>query len=455
MPQKSEETSGQAPGNAISATVATTLVVANMIGTGVFTSLGYQVADLPGGFPILLLWTLGGAVAFCGAVCYAELGAMMPRSGGEYHLLRESLHPFAGFAGGWVSVFAGFAAPIAAAGLAFGGYLTKVIGAGDEKALAAAVTLAVGLVHVGKLRHIGRFQMIFTTFKVLLILSLIGAAFFLAPAETRQPVGWLPRPGDGALLLRPAFAVSLYWVMYAYAGWNASAYIAAEIRDPRLNLPRSLLAGTLIVTALYVALNVAFLHVAPLPEIAGQKEVALIAARHIFGERGGDLMGLLICFGLISAISAMTWAGPRVLATIGEDYRAFRWFGKRNRHDVPARAVLAQTALVLLFVTARFDELIHYVQSLITLASLLVVAAVIHLRHQQPDRERPFRAWGYPLTPLIFIVVSLYMLWVETWEKPREMAAAAATLALGGFVYFFTRRTGSDRPPTQDDSAAK
>ena len=412
--------------------------MANMVGVGVFTSLGFQVVDIPSGFPIVLLWVAGGVLSLCGALCYAELGAMLPRSGGEYHLLGESMHPFVGFLAGWISVTVGFAAPVAVAAAAFGEYLGLIFGDLEPRWFSIPIVVLVTAVHLGELKFVGRFQVAFTAGKIVLILILIGAA---ALAEESFAPSFSPAGGDRELIFSKAFAISLVFVMYAYTGWNAAAYIVGEIRDPQRNLPRALLIGTALVTLLYVGLNLAFLKAAPIKDLALQPEVALIAAQHLFGERGGALMGFLIAFGLISSISAMTWAGPRVSQTMGEDYPLFRKLSARNRHGVPARAIVLQGAVVILLVaTTRFEQLIRYIESLLILSSMATVAAVIWMRIRRPDLPRPFRVPCYPVTPLLYIAVSLYMLWFLTAMHPIESAWGLVTLLVGGTIYFASRR---------------
>ncbi len=437
------------PSRGISVPVATAIVVANMVGTGVFTSLGFQVGDLPSGFPILLLWVLGGLLSFCGAVCYAELSAMMPRSGGEYHLLRESWHPLVGFLSGWVSMTVGFAAPVAAAAMATGAYLVEAVPAMQsggrasasinfEPFIATAAVLLLTWLHLGKLPVTGRVQLVLTSLKIALILILIGAAFLFVPA---QPVSFLPAAGDGALIRQPAFAVSLFFVMYAYTGWNATAYVVDEIKNPTRNLPLSMFLGTGLVMALYVALNAAFLHAAPMADLAAAREkVSFAAARAIFGKEGGTLMGLCIAFGLLSTISAMTWAGPRVGQTIGQDYSLLRFLARTNRHGVPHVAILCQAAIVIALVwTATFEQVILYIQGLLILSSLMVVAGLFWLRWRQPKAPRPYRAWGYPVTPLLYIAVSIYMLYHHVRMNSAESLWGLITLVMGLIVFFLSR----------------
>lgn len=425
--------------------VAVAIVVANMVGIGVFGSLGYQVAAIPSGFPVMLLWILGGVISFCGAVCYAELTAMMPRSGGEYHLLREAWHPALGFLSGWVSATVGFAAPVALNAVLMGGYLSSVFPTVPGWCFSVPVVLVITAVHLGSLSGASRFQLFFTGLKIVLILVLAGSAFLLG---TRQPVSFLPQSGDLDLILSPPFAVSLVFVLYAYAGWNAAAYIAGELKQPQRTLPLAMLIGTVIVTALYVLLNAAFLYSTPMAEMAGREDVGFVVAGEIFEQRGAAVMGVLISIGLISTISSMTWAGPRVTAMMGEDYRIFAWLSRRNRHGVPVWAILAQAGIVLVLVaTASFEQLLHYIQAILTLSSLVTVLAVFWLRFRMPGAPRPYRAWGYPLTPAIFVLMSAYVLVFQVRAKPAETGWGLVTLVVGYLVYRIGRWYGETKPP--------
>ncbi len=418
---------------------AIAIVVANMIGTGVFGSLGFQVAGIPSGFPIMVLWLVGGIVSFCGAVCYAELASIFPKSGGEYHLLSKAWHPALGFLAGWLSVTVGFAAPVAANAALLGGYLGSITGY-SAFWFGVPVVLLVTLVHLGKLSSIGLFQSGFTYAKVALILVLGTLAFVLG---TAQPISFLPKEGDGALIASGGFAISLVYVLYAYTGWNAATYMMDEVRRPERTVPLALLVGTAIVTVLYVFINAAFLYATPIEKMAGQAEVGLIAAESILGPKGGMVMGILISFGLISTISSMTWAGPRVTAAIGRDHRRFRFLGLTNRNGVPALAVILQAVVVLILVaSATFEQLINYVQALLTICSMMVVIGVVVLRIRRPDLARPYKAWGYPVTPLIFGAVSLYVLWFQIQQKTVEFLYGLGTLGLGVLVYFLFVRGG-------------
>jgi len=419
---------------------AIAIVVANMIGTGVFGSLGFQVAGIPSGFPILVLWLVGGIVSFCGAVCYAELASIFPKSGGEYHLLSKAWNPFIGFLAGWLSVTVGFAAPVAANAALLGGYMGSITGL-SPLWFGIPVVVLVAIVHLGKLSNIGLFQSGFTYAKVVLILVLGLLAFSLG---TAQPISFLPAEGDGKLIASSGFAISLVYVLYAYTGWNAATYMMDEVRNPEKTVPLALLIGTALVTVLYLFINAAFLYSTPIEKISGQAEVGLIAAESILGAKGGMIMGILISFGLISTISSMTWAGPRVTAAIGRDHARFQTLGKLNKNGVPALAVILQAAIVLLLVaSATFEQLINYVQALLTISSLMVVIGLVVLRLRRPDLHRPYRAWGYPLTPIIFGSLSLYVLWFQIQQKTVEFLYGLGTLGLGVLIYFLFVRPSS------------
>jgi APA family basic amino acid/polyamine antiporter len=420
----------------ISLLTATCIVVANMVGTGIFTSLGFQVADLPSGFAVMALWAIGGLCALCGALSYAELGAALPRSGGEYHFLREIYHPAVGFLAGWISATVGFAAPVAIAAIPFGTYLAGVVPGLNPLFLALGVVWITTLVLLWDLRLGSGFQNTSTLLKVALILVIIAAGFYV---KGTQPVSFLPVRADRSLIVSTPFAISLYWVMYAYSGWNASTYIVGEVRNPTRTIPLSLGLGTLLVTALYLGINAVFLRTTPVAEMLGKQEVGLIAGLHIFGQAGGKVMAVFIALGLISAVSAMMWIGPRVTVAMGEDLRAFSWLARRNRRGVPVRATLVQFGIVnLLILITTFQKVVNYVQFALMLSSTLTVLGVIVLRWRRPELPRPYRTWGYPVTPLIFLAVSLWML-CHLLEDPstREPSLWGLATALLGLVFYY------------------
>jgi len=428
-------------GSTVSVIVATSIVVADMIGVGVFTSLGFQVKDIPSGFSILLLWTVGGVVALCGVFSYSELGAMFPRSSGEYNFLARAYHPAFGFLAGWVSATVGFAAPVALAAMAFGEYGKSVLPMASPLALALGVVCLVSFVQLCGLRHSSTFQLIATILKVVLIVAFLIAGFV---AGTAQPVSFAPAAGDFGHIASAPFAIGLVFVMYAFSGWNAATYIIGEMRLPQQNLPRALLSGTLIVVVLYVALNAVFLHTTPIEKLSGQLDVARIAGSYLFGEIGGRIVGAMICIGLVSSISAMMWIGPRVMMTMGEDIPALRIFARRSSNGAPAYAILFQFAIsVLLLFTRSFEAVLDFIQFGLLFCSFFTVLGVIKLRITRPDLPRPYRAWGYPFTPLVFLLVTGFMMYYLVVERPFQSALGILIMLSGLLIYaIFRERPG-------------
>ncbi len=416
------------------------VIVANMIGTGVFTTLGFQLVEFQSTFLLLLPWILGGAIAFSGALCYAELGGAVLRSGGEYALLTRVYHPGVGFVSGWISSTVGFAAPTALAAVTFGSYLESAFPALRATPLAAGLVIALAMVHAATRRASSVFQSSFTSVKALVIA--VFCALIFSDSEAPQPLSILPEPGDGGLLLSGSFAVTMIYISYAYTGWNAATYITEEIDRPRRVLPIVLGAGTLIVTALYALLNLAFLRAAPKEAMAGQVEVAAVAATHAFGEIGGAATSVALALLLVSTVSAMTLAGPRVIQAMAKDYGALRLLGAARPDGVPAVAIMLQGALALVFVlTASFEAVLVLAGFTLGLNSLVTVAGVIVLRMREPDLRRPYRCWGYPLTPIVFLLFGAWTLTYTAWVRPAEAGVAAAAIASGALFYKLLARS--------------
>jgi len=432
---------------------ATAIVAANMIGTGVFTSLGFQVFDIQTGFSIVALWLIGGLAALSGALSYGELSAAMPRSGGEYHLLSRIYHPSVGFLSGWISVAVGFSAPIAAASMAMGKYLSQVLVdtfviSVDHLFFTKILTAVIGvtfvsIVHFFNVKFVSKFQIFFTVLKITLIVLLILFGFTLAVG---QPISFLPAAGDLKTIFSAPFAISLVFVMYAYSGWNASIYIASDIKKPGKYLPLSLILGTLIVIALYVPINAAFMYSAPIPEMMGQEDVGYIAANYIFGETGGVIMGVLISIGLISAISSMVWAGPRVTQVMGEDVKILKFLSVKNKNEVPYVSLILQYIVVVaLILTSSFDAIIKYIGFLLSMSSFLTVLGVYVLRINLPKLERPYKTWGYPFTPLVFLLVTGWMMFYVIKEEPEITKAGAITIVAGLVLYYINKLVEKNR----------
>ncbi len=434
---------------------ATALVIAGMIGAGIFTTTGFQAQDL--GHPgwILFLWVLGGVLAWCGAMCFAELGAMMPEAGAEYVYLRESYGPTLAFMSGFVALFAGFSAPIAGVLKSLVQYLGHFFPVfAEDVRIAGVISLndlvAIGLVwalvaiHARGLKTGLGFTDFVTAVKVLGIVALIGAAVTVGKGAAENIGTVSPRYTElDAVGLASALATSLVFVNFCYLGWNGAAYLAGEMKNPQRHLPLALLMGTGVVTVLYLALNLVYLYGAGVEGLAGAVDVGLVAAQSLFGPVGSTMIATLICVSIISSASAMTAQGPRVYYAAGRDVEQLAWMARISpRTSAPVNALILQgavtTALVL---SGRVDQILQYAGFTATLFAALPVSSVIYLRIRRPDAPRPFRAWGYPFTPLLFLGVSTWMMVWAIRGRPVESMLGLATAALGGVLFVgLTRR---------------
>ncbi|HJN50638.1 MAG: amino acid permease [Pseudomonadales bacterium] len=418
---------------------AMAVVIASMVGTGVFTSLGFQLVDIQSGFPLMMLWAIGGMTALCGALTYAELGSALPRSGGEYNFLTEIYHPAAGFVSGWISATVGFAAPTALAAITFGTYLAAVFPFVNPKFAACILVMILTTVHCTTHRNSGELQLVFSILKVIAIVAFCGLA--LALVEEPQPVRFLPQPGDGELMIGGAFAVSLIFVNYAYTGWNAATYLTNELHEPQRNLPLILTGGTLIVLVLYLMLNFTFLYVAPMTAMTGKVEIGYIAAGYAFGSSGAKIMGVILAALLISTVSAMIMAGPRVLQVIGEDFAAFRFFAGKNADGIPVMAIAIQSLVTLVFIlTAAFESILVFSGFTLGINTLFAVAGIYVLRWRQPKRKRPYRTLFYPVTPLIYLLITTWTIVYILIQRPEEGLLGLGLIAFGGVFYFFSAK---------------
>jgi APA family basic amino acid/polyamine antiporter len=368
-------------------------VVANIIGTGVFVTLGLQVLQITDGFALLTIWAIGGLIAMAGALSYGELAAAIRGSGGEYRFLGR----------------------IYSTGLG-----------------AILVIVAVTGVHLLAPEIGGRVQVAVTSLKVLLILAFIAAGL-LSGAETTMT--FAPDGDSLSQIASGPFAISLIFVSYAYSGFNAAAYFQGEVKDAERTVPRALVIGTLLVTVLYVLINWVFLRTTPIADLSGRLEAGAIAAERIFGADGGRLMSGLIAMLLVSTVSAMTLAGPRVIEVMAEDIPPLRPLAERTATGAPSRAVLLQGALALAFVlTDSFEGVLTYAGFTLTLFALLAVLGVIVLRRREPNLPRPWRTWGYPWTPLFFAAFSLWTVIVVIRDRPMEAVGGAVTLGIGALL---------------------
>jgi APA family basic amino acid/polyamine antiporter len=414
---------------------ATAIVIANMVGTGVFTSLGFQLQELHNPAAILLLWLIGGVVALTGAFTYAEIATRLPRSGGEYHFLSHIYHPFLGYLSGWVSITVGFAAAVALAAMAIGSYLTTIISF-SSSGIAVIAILLVALVHSFDIKQSSRFQNILTGLKVLLVLVLIITGFWLPAASGNALTITDSDAGFWNDLQKPAYAVSLVYVIYAFSGWNAAAYLTDEIKDAKRNLPRALLGGTLLVSLLFILLQIAFMRQAPAALLEGKVEVGQVVAELMFGTTGGQVISFLIAGLLIAGISAMIWVGSRVTRAMAGDYQMWHYFSRDNRRGVPVRAIWLQAGIsVFLVSTSSFEQVLLYSGFVLQLFTILTVIGIFRLRRQKIAEEKAWLSPLYPWIPIVFLLFNGLVLVFLLIDKPFESMLGLLNLAAGAMSF--------------------
>ncbi len=424
---------------------AANIVVANIIGAGIFTTSGLLLAELKSPFLMILLWIVGGGIALCGAISYGELGAAMPGSGGEYLFLSRIYHPIFGFLSGWVSLTVGFSAPIAASAIGFSEYFSRAIpffnSASSQKLLSIAVIILFTFIHFIGIEFGSRVQNYLTVLKILLIAGLITAGFLAGNGEPGNLTG------GGSLEIGfggwKTIGLSLMWIMFAYSGWNATTYIGSEIKNPARNLPGSLVIGTGIVVLLYLGLNLLFVYAIPPAEMEGVISVGGMAMGNLFGPSADIVFSLLISFALFSSLSAFMIIGPRVYFSMANDGLLFKSIARIHpRFGVPSTAILLQSVIaIILSLSGTFEQILTYMGFALGLFPLLSVLGVIKLRM---TGKSALRTPGYPLVQLVFIAAGIFILIFAFMEKPVESLVAILTVLVGIPVYFLFRKSNSD-----------
>ena len=422
----------------------TSIVVANMIGAGIFTTSGLLITQLGDPILMLALWMLGGMLALFGALSYSELGATFPEAGGEYTFLSRIFSPLAGFLSGWVSFIVGFSAPVAASALAFSEYLMRTVpGAFREemqgpamKAMAAGIILLFTLLHSLGMRSGARVQNILTLVKVLLITGLLLAGFLFGDGSAGHFTMQLEGAGEGLRFRSAGWAMVL--IMFSFSGWNAATYVGSEVRQPLRNIPRSLVAGTLLVTLLYLLLNALYIYALRPAEMSDVITVGGLAANHLFNLTLDRFFSLFIAIILLSSISAYTIIGPRVYYAMSESGHFFRMARKVNRYRVPALSIMTQSLLAIVFaVTGTFEQILTLLGFSLGIFPILAVLGVIRLRIRGGS-ALPLK--GYPYIQIFFILLSAAILVLTFLERPAESTIALLVIASGLPVYLMLKK---------------
>lgn len=432
---------------------ATNIVVANMIGAGIFTTSGLLMAGLNNPLLMLALWVIGGIIALCGAFSYGELGAAMPGAGGEYLFLSKLYHPIFGFLSGWVSFMVGFSAPIAASAMGFSEYFCRALPvipgwlessgimepAITKTFLSVSVILIFTFIHYRGIKSGALVQNILTILKVALIVFLLLAGFLSGNGD----IGNFSSGGrvSSGFAGWKTIGLSLMWIMFAYSGWNASTYLGAEIKNPSKILPRSLIYGTGIVIFLYLSINILYVYGIKPQEMKGVISVGGLAMGNLFGKAADTLFSLLIAFALFSSLSAFIIIGPRVYYSMAKDGLFFKSVAKIHpKFQVPSNSIILQCMIaVILALSGTFEQVLTYMGFALGIFPILTVLGVIKLRKDNPSA---LRIAGYPFTQILFVTTGVMILVLSFLERPAESSIALLVVAAGVPAYYIFKKSG-------------
>ena len=438
---------------------ATALVISNMIGTGILTTSGFLAGQLGSAKLVLAIWGVGAICALAGAFCYSELGVNFPSSGGEYVYLTEAFGPTWGFMTGWISFFAGFSAPIAAAALAFSDYLghffadlrldsaRQVAGSGSlelklggAQILAAAIITLFTILNCLGIRRTARVQNVLTSLKILIILTFLIWGFVFGNGSWENFTHSAMRTSMTPLFAQ--FFVSLFYIYVAYSGWNAATYVAEELKHPSRTLPLSLAYGTALVAALFIGLNVLFIYAVPLESMKGVVAVGALAAQHLFGPAIAGIFAAAMALSLLATVNAEVTIGPRVYYAMAKNGAFFSMAAKVDpRWHTPVAAIVCQGICSVLMTVSPFLNLLLYIGLLLNFFAVLSVGSLFIFRRRPGWQKLGVVSFAYPLVPAIFVAVGVWMTILGVTLRPGVSAIAVLTVAAGAAVYHFRRRT--------------
>lgn len=440
---------------------AVMLIAGSTIGIGIFVTTGYVAQHLttPGG--ILLVWFLGGLLALAGALSCAELSASLPYAGGDYIYLREAYGSFVAFLSGWSSFLVTFSGSIAALAVGFTAYMAFFFpGLSQDRTLfsfailglqfrfspanlfSILVVLSLSAIHYIGVREGSRVQNVLTVLKIGALLGIILLGVFVGKGDLNH---FSPFIDFAKLTNWSALGVAFIPVIFAYAGWNAVIYMAGEVKDPDKNLPAALIWANLLVMVLYLAINAVYLYGVPAEKMQGELRVSEVATTALFGYQTSALTTSIITVSILGALNFSVMAGPRVYFAMAQDGIFFRSLARIHpRFHTPTNAIILQALWsFVLILTGTFDALFTYVSVIIALFSALTVGALLVLRITQPHLRRPYKLWGYPLVPIIFILANLGIAFSTLWERPLESLLGGGIIVLGIPAYLFWSRSRS------------
>ncbi len=428
---------------------AAAIVVGCIIGAGIFRVPSSIAYHLTSPLTILLTWVLGGLLSMTGALCYAELSSLFPKTGGDYIYLRETYGHAVGFLFGWTKLFVERTGTIAIIAFVFGEYLGYLLGIPKEgtKFVAIFAILALTAANIIGLRYGKAIQNIFTSLKVLAIVFIIVLGFAFLPREMQGGnISSLMKGGPFSWSLIPSVGMALIFVLWTYGGWTEAAYVAEEIKEPAKNVPVSIIGGLGFVILLYLAINTIYYLYIPAAQMKETKLVASVVVGKILGPWGGKLVALFVATSTFGALNGYILTGGRILYALAEDHALFHKLSAiHSRFHTPFLALCFNgICAILLVLTKTFDQLMEYTTIVISIFFALTGLSVIVLRKKLPDAHRPYKVWGYPYIPLVFAGSTLLFIGNAVFRAPRESFFGFLLVALGFFLYLISRRMDTD-----------
>ena len=422
---------------------ATMLVIGCIVGVGIFRTASSIAGQLPSPSLILLLWLVGGLLSLCGALCYAELAAMFPASGGDYVYIGEVYGRFAGFLFGWTKLFIERTGTIAILGIVFAEYARRLVPY-DEAVkgwVAAGAIVLLTTVNVAGVRWGTVVQNVFTALKVIALLVLIAVGVQAFAAHNTVSPDWTVPPLT--LPVIQSAGVAFVFVLWTFGGWTEAAYVAEEVHEPTRNIPRAIIGGVALTTVLYLAVNWSYLLFIPIERMAHTPLVASTVMDDAVGRSGALFIAWMIACSAFGALNGYILTGGRILYAIGKDHALFARLGTVDpAFRTPTLALWANAAIAIVLVFTRtFDQIMTYSTVVISVFFTMAVLGVIVLRSRQPTRARPYRTWGYPVTPILFCLTYLGFIADVCVKEPKEAAFGFGLLALGLPLYWWSQHS--------------
>ncbi len=421
---------------------STLLVIGCIVGVGIFRTASSIAGHLPSPPLILALWLAGGIVSLFGALCYAELAAMFPKSGGDYIYITRPYGRFWGFLFGWTKLFVERTGTIAILGFVFAEYLARVLGSGNGSIrwMASCGVILLTAINVFGIRWGKYVQNSLTVLKIAALCSIVGVGLLAAQGQgSLAPAAVAPT----GLTLWQAMGVAFVSVLWTYGGWTEAAYVAEEVKDSQRTVPRAIVTGVLLTTVIYTLVNAVYLLYIPISQMPSTPLVAAATMERAIGHAGAIFIGWMVACSAFGALNGYILTGGRILYALGQDHPLFNRLATISpRFRTPAAALWLNAAVAILLIhTKTFDQIMTYSTVVIQVFFTMAVIAVLVLRRTQPDAPRPYRVWGYPFVPIVFILVMVGFVLNITIKEPTEALFGFGLMALGFPLYILSEAT--------------